>query len=127
MVSAWCVAAVLNGVVMPERGVAWADEVVTLIATPSCRDDADCATIAVGAKACGGPEAWLAWSRRVTDETALRAAAARDAEEVRARLRAEGAVSDCRFVADPGAMCVVGPEGDEGTCVLRPSGAGVPR
>lgn len=112
---------------MPDFGVAWADDVVALIATPNCRVDADCATIAVGAKACGGPEAWLAWSRRVTDETTLRAVAARDAEAVRARLRAAGAVSDCRYVGDPGAMCVLGPEGGDGVCVLRATGTGAPR
>lgn len=112
---------------MPDGGVAWADEVVELIATPMCRADADCATIAVGAKACGGPGAFLAWSRRVTDETTLRAVAARDAEAIRARLRAAGAVSDCRYVADPGAMCVIGSEGGDGVCVLRSTEPDAPR
>ena len=87
-----------------------------LIGTPLCREDADCATVAVGAKACGGPVAWLAWSRRVTDGAKLEALATRDAAAARAALRASGAISNCMFVADPGAHCVIADGQAEGTC-----------
>ena len=72
--------------------------------------------MAVGAKACGGPATWLAWSRRVTDGAALEALARQQSVQARAALRARNEISNCLFVTDPGARCII-PEGQrEGTC-----------
>ena len=95
-----------------------------LIGTPLCREDADCATVAVGAKACGGPAAWLAWSRRVTEGATLEALAARHAAAARAALRARGAISNCMFVVDPGARCVIKEGQTEGICQTRAQTSG---
>jgi hypothetical protein len=108
----------------------------------ACDDTAQCHTVAVGAKACGGPEAYLAWSD-ADPATAPRVAAlaAQYAAARRAANRAAPAMaSDCRLVPDPGAMCrLPAPAASNtaqntasgaaatgsaaaGQCVLRPAG-----
>jgi hypothetical protein len=84
----------------------------------ACDTEAQCHSIAIGSKACGGPERYMAWSSKNNDGTRLRAlvaehAAARKADDAKA-----GMASTCSFVTDPGATCAAG------HCVLRASGAG---
>ncbi|WP_322404542.1 hypothetical protein [Massilia luteola] len=84
----------------------------------ACDTDAQCHTIGVGHKACGGPERYLAWSSKNSDGSRLRAlvaehAAARSAEDTK-----KGMMSTCSVVPDPGATCAAG------HCVLRAAGAG---
>lgn len=81
----------------------------------TCRSDSDCHTLGVGAKACGGPERYLAWSSQRSDGAALRQlvaqhAAARRADDARAAM-----MSTCSVVADPGASCRAG------QCTLNPA------
>jgi hypothetical protein len=98
-----------------------------LVGTAACSTDADCRTSAIGAKACGGPEAYIAWSVRVTDDAALRSALADYGAAQRAAITREGRVSNCEFVTDPGAVCVAtGTAG--GSCQLprRTRGQGGP-
>jgi hypothetical protein len=80
-------------------------QVHRLIGEAACTTNADCRTVAVGAKACGGPDAYLAWSARHTDAKALAAAAARYAELRRSQNEQSGRMSNCAFVSDPGARC----------------------
>lgn len=100
----------------------------SLIGDAACDDDLQCATIGVGAKACGGPEGYAAWSIARTDPKALRDAAQREAEAARreqAKLKpTEGMVSNCSIAPDPGAFCDIGraasgPSGPSGTCRTR--------
>ena len=84
----------------------------------ACDTEAQCHSIAIGNKACGGPERYMAWSSRNNDGTRLRAlvaehAAARKADDAKA-----GMASTCSFVTDPGATC------SAGHCVLRAAGTG---
>jgi hypothetical protein len=86
--------------------------------TAACDTDAQCHTIGIGHKACGGPERYLAWSSKDSDGTRLRAlvaehAAARGAEDTK-----KGMMSTCSVVPDPGAACAAG------HCELRAAGAG---
>ena len=92
-------------------------EIRALIGTPSCSDASQCRTIALGARACGGPQGYLAYSTAQTDENALRALGERYKAERQAQIEASGEMSDCRFIADPGAVC------SAGTCQLG-TGAG---
>lgn len=86
---------------------ALAAEVRRLIGDAACTADDQCRTLAFGAKACGGPQAYLAWSTRATvDPAALAAAAERHAAVRREELRRSGLMSDCRLVTDPGAVCL---------------------
>lgn len=92
-------------------------EIRRQIGTPACSDNAQCRTLAVGARACGGPQAYLPYSTRNTDHNALRALAERSQAESRASVAQDGQMSTCLFEPDPGALCVAG------TCQL---GSGVP-
>ena len=77
----------------------------SLIGDAACESDGQCRTVPTGAKACGGPEAYLAWSVARTDEKALRAEADRHAKAARLDTAAKGMASNCSVVVDPGAYC----------------------
>ena len=79
--------------------------VAALIGDAACDGDAQCHTVAVGAKACGGPQAYLAWSSKRTDGAALQQAAEREARAARSAAEASGIMSNCAMVKDPGAYC----------------------
>lgn len=83
-----------------------------------CDADAQCHSIGVGAKACGGPERYLAWSSKNSDGARLRALVAEHAAARRAADAKAGMMSTCSVVTDPGATC------SAGLCVLRQPGPG---
>ncbi|MDC8757626.1 hypothetical protein [Janthinobacterium fluminis] len=89
------------------------------IGAASCDADAQCRTLALGAKSCGGPEFYLAWSGDAALERELRRLAATYRGQREALNAADDTVADCRFVSDPGAVCRPGPAG--ASCVLRPA------
>jgi len=76
-----------------------------LIGDAACDSDSQCHTIAVGSKACGGPERYLAWSSLRTDGAALQSAAARGTAIDRSPAQVPGKMSNCALVTDPGAYC----------------------
>jgi len=71
-----------------------------------CSSDAQCRTLPIGEKACGGPASWLAWSTSQGREGPLQAWSAELAQLQRQRQARSGMVSDCRYLPDPGARCV---------------------
>lgn len=79
-----------------------------LIGSAACSSDAQCRTVAVGAKACGGPAGYWAWSTQGTDAQQLTALAARQSAAHKREIEASGMLSNCAMVADPGAACVAG-------------------
>lgn len=79
-----------------------------LIGNAACSDSSQCHSLAVGARACGGPEYYLAWSSATTGADQLRALAERYKAERQAGNAATGRVSDCRYAMDPGAVCTAG-------------------
>jgi hypothetical protein len=87
-------------------------------ADAACDTDAQCHTIGIGSKACGGPERYLAWSSRNGDGTRLRALVAEHAAARRADDAKAGMMSTCSVVPDPGATC------SAGHCMLRAPGTG---
>jgi hypothetical protein len=88
-----------------------------MVGTPSCSSDAQCHSLPVGHRACGGPESYLAWSSANTSQQELQALAERYKEERRAADAASGMLSTCRFMPDPGAVCRAG------ACQLGQAGA----
>ncbi|WP_292038023.1 hypothetical protein [Massilia sp. UBA6681] len=74
----------------------------------ACRDSAQCRTLPLGARACGGPEAYLAYSTAKGSEAQLRSLAERYQAERRAANKASGMMSTCQFMPDPGAVCQAG-------------------
>ena len=116
-----------GGAATAADGAALAARLRDLIGTPVCSVDTECRTLPYGAKACGGPQAWVAWSTRVSDEAALRAAGEKFAAWRREDVRASGMVSDCALVVDPGAVCAPAPAASADgvrTCVLRSTKTG---
>jgi hypothetical protein len=93
-----------------------------LIGDAACSTDAQCRTVAVGAKACGGPEAYLAWSTQRSDAQKLEAAAASYNSSRLEMVARSGRMSNCALTVDPGAWCA--PAGTGRACQLRPVGSG---
>lgn len=90
-----------------------------LVGAASCSSDAQCHTLPLGARACGGPDSYLPWSSEKTSQAEIQALGERYKEERRAANKASGAISTCQFLMDPGAVCRAG------TCQLGANG-GVP-
>jgi len=91
-----------------------------------CTQSAQCKTLAVGAKVCGGPEAYMAWSTRYTDETRLNALAVRHRALRESENAASQERSNCLAVTDPGAVCQIIQSNTStlaGVCQLRRPGA----
>lgn len=86
------------------------------IGDPVCSANDQCRTVAIGHKACGGPEAYRVWSTRVSDGPRLLALAEAYRQARREEALQSGRVSDCAMVVDPGARC------EAGRCV--PAGRG---
>lgn len=89
-----------------------------LIGDAACTQDAQCHTLALGKRACGGPQAYLPWSSAKTDSAALAALGQQFKEEREAAITASGEMSTCQFLPDPGAVCRAG------TCQLNQTGPG---
>ena len=89
-----------------------------LIGDAACSDSSQCHTLALGARPCGGPQAYLPWSSAKTDGAALAVLADRFKKEREAAIAASGEMSTCQFLPDPGAVCRAG------TCQLNPPGQG---
>jgi hypothetical protein len=88
----------------------------TLANASACSADSQCRTVATGAKACGGPTAYRAYSASKADPKAVADLAQREHELGMAEARASGEVSPCFMLADPGAHC------QKSKCVTGPAG-----
>jgi hypothetical protein len=82
------------------------------VGTAACTSTAECRTLPIGSKACGGPARWMAWSATASQGDKLQAWAVELAQRQRQRDMADGRMSTCSVVPDPGAIC------DAGRCVL---------
>jgi hypothetical protein len=89
-------------------------QIRALIGAAACTDASQCHTLALGARPCGGPQAYLPWSSAQTDGAALAGLGAQYRQEREAAIAASGELSTCRFLPDPGAVCRAG------TCQLNP-------
>lgn len=76
-----------------------------MTAASQCSTDADCRTLPIGARPCGGPEAYLPYSTKGTDVPALQALADKLAADRRAEIARTGEQGTCMFKPDPGAEC----------------------
>jgi len=83
-------------------------ELRALGSAPNCRSNQQCKTVPVGAKSCGGPESYMAYSTAKVSPDKVNALAERYRKEREAENKASGMVSDCRYLMDPGAQCRAG-------------------
>ncbi|MES2757496.1 MAG: hypothetical protein V4693_08995 [Pseudomonadota bacterium] len=79
-----------------------------LIGSAACTDSSQCKTVPLGARACGGPEGYLAYSATATPSAPLQALAERHAQQQRTAQAKSGMASTCQFIPDPGAQCRAG-------------------
>ena len=93
---------------IPAASSALPAQMRALIGAASCTDSLQCKTVPLGARACGGPEAYLAYSTAVTPSAPLEALAERHAQEQRTAQAKSGMMSTCQFIPDPGAQCRAG-------------------
>ena len=96
---------------------ALAQRIAAEIGTASCTRDAECRTLPMGNKPCGGPAGWVAWSATASRGEPLQAMATDLAALQRQRQAAEGMMSTCSVVPDPGARC------EAGRCILNRAAA----
>ena len=82
----------------------------------ACNDAAQCQSIAVGAKACGGPDGYLAWSSKRSDAGRLQALVAQHAAARKQENLRDQTMSNCMFEPNPGASC------QAARCTLRARG-----
>lgn len=97
-----------------------AQRIDALIGAARCRDDGDCRSIAIGARACGGPEAFRAWSVLDTDAAALERAVEAHREQRQRQIDKGGVMSTCAMLLDPGSRCIGATAAMPGQCRLRP-------
>ena len=80
-------------------------QITTQIADAGCDSSQQCHTLAMGAKACGGPESYVAWSDKFTDGERLRQLGEHYAVARRFENERSGLMSNCVLTPDPGAVC----------------------
>ena len=113
---------VVTPIATPTGSASLLPPIKALIGDAGCDSDAQCHSIGVGAKACGGPDGYLAWSTRNTDAVALRALTERQAQVQRDEQASSGMLSNCQFMPDPGARCVAA--GGQRKCQLNTGAVG---
>ncbi|WP_426174042.1 hypothetical protein [Massilia sp. TWR1-2-2] len=84
----------------------------------ACDGPQQCHSMPVGARPCGGPDGFIAWSSKRTDEKQLGALVARHAAARREENMRNDMNSTCQIETNPGATC------QAGRCMLRPRGLG---
>ena len=76
-----------------------------LVGKADCSSDSQCQVLPIGAKACGGPASYLAWSNAKTDAADLQALAERYQAEQQGNNERAGRISNCRVEPQPLAAC----------------------
>jgi hypothetical protein len=102
----------------PPASASLMDKIRAEVGDAACGGPQDCHSIAIGAKPCGGPDSYLAWSSRRSDERRLRALVEQYAAARKDENRRADANSTCVFETNPGVSC------QEGRCIQRPRGQG---
>jgi len=92
------------------------------IGDAACDNDQQCVSVAIGAKACGGPETYLAWSSKTGDRARLLALVTRHHEARLLEIQLSGMASNCSVVPNPGAVCR--PRASDGKRVCQPGQGG---
>ncbi len=103
----------------PAAGATGLAGIEALIGAASCRRQEDCRVIGIGARACGGPEAYRAWSIVDSDERQLTKFVQQDAAARRAELERQGMRSTCALPPQPRVSCQIAAGAALGHCVLQ--------
>ena len=90
----------------------------TLTNASVCTVDTECHSVAVGAKACGGPTGYRAYSSKTVSSASVDTLAQQERDLAAQAARESHQVSTCYMLADPGAHC------QQNRCVTGPAGPG---
>ena len=90
----------------------------TLANASACTVDTECHSVAVGAKACGGPTGYRAYSSKTVSSASVDAMAQQERDLAAQAARASHQVSTCYMLGDPGAHC------EKNKCATGPAGPG---
>jgi hypothetical protein len=88
----------------------------TLSSASACTVDTECHSVAIGAKACGGPTGYRAYSSKTVSTASVDALAQHERDLAAQAARESHQVSTCFMLADPGAHC------KQNKCVTGPPG-----
>ena len=88
----------------------------TLSGASACTVDTECHSVAVGAKACGGPTGYRAYSSKTVSVASMDALAQHERDLAAQAARDSHQVSTCYMLADPGAHC------QQNKCATGPAG-----
>lgn len=105
--------------VAPAAGLS---DITALIGQAECDAQEQCHVVGVGAKPCGGPNGYLAWSSRKTDGSALQAAVASNRQAETEANRKSGLMSNCMVMPEPSAVCRPRASDGRRTCQLGQGG-----
>jgi hypothetical protein len=119
---AGCAAAVDSAAASASAAAEAQARISTLIGDAACDTQSQCRTVGIGARPCGGPESWLAWSTKVTDAHALQEAVQAQAQAAREANQRSGLGSDCRVRPEPTAVCRPRAGDGKKTCQLGQGG-----
>ena len=89
-----------------------------LLANAACDEPAQCRTVGLGHKACGGPESYAAYSLKGGNEDKIKMLAQHYADARKRDDEAAGRMSTCIATRDTGASC------NAQRCVTNPPGNG---
>jgi hypothetical protein len=90
----------------------------TLANASACTVDTECHSVAVGAKACGGPTGYRAYSSKTVSSASVDALAQQERDLAAQAARESHQVSTCYMLGDPGAHC------EKNKCATGPAGPG---
>lgn len=92
----------------PPASAALLEQIRAEIGDAPCDSDAQCHSLSVGAKACGGPDNYLPWSSKYSSVARLKFLGEQHAAARREENSREGRMSNCMYLMDPGAACQTG-------------------
>jgi hypothetical protein len=90
----------------PDEAAALLAQIRAEIGEAPCSSHAQCRTLPIGSRACGGPASWWAWSTANASAERLQGWAQQLEQVERDRQARQGLMSTCVVVPDPGASCV---------------------
>ena len=93
-----------------------------LIGDAGCDIQGQCHVVGIGARPCGGPESWLAWSTKATNPQALQDAVQAQVQARKDENQHGGPASDCMVRPEPTAVCRPRASDGKKTCQLGQGG-----
>ena len=122
---AWAVQPADSAASSPSSASLW-PPIAEMIGDAPCDSQSQCHTVGIGAKPCGGPAGFLAWSDKKTDPTELLAAVQAHAQAQMQEHKASGLASDCAMLPVPAAVCRPRASDGRKTCELGQGGTNSP-